>query len=192
MNATRIEPAQRSVSMAAATHGNTPQPLKVFVAFDEDDCARNAEVLVHRVAPDELYNTELCRLEQLAALPQGNAVVCSASKADLFIIALRGGSTLAQPVRTWLSRLLTLRDNDQEGGLVVLLSGANTQPGANTELLAYLESLAVLSRLEFFAGRADSKATAYAELAPSPPTNFAPFTATIHAPVSLRGWGINE
>ena len=55
---------------------------------------------------------------------------------DLFIIALRGGSTLAQAVRTWLSRSLTLRDTDRAGALVVLLSDANAQSGANAELLA--------------------------------------------------------
>jgi hypothetical protein len=166
--------------------------MKVFVAFDEDDCARNAEVLIRRVAPDELRDTELWRLEQLAALSPGNAVARSASEADLVIIALRSGSTLTQLARTWLSHSLTLRDDDREGVLVVLWSGANAQAGANTELLAYLETLAVLSRLEFFAGCADSKAAGYIELAPPPVTNYAPFTATIHAPVSRRGWGINE
>lgn len=192
MNATFSKPVQPSVSLAAAKHGDTPRRMKVFVAFDEDDCARNAEALIHRVAPDELCDTELHRLDQLATLPQGNAVACSTAEADLFILALRGGNTLAQAVRTWLSRSLTLRDHDREGVLVVLLSGANAQSGANTELLAYLETLAVLSRLEFFAGCADSKAAAYAELAPPPVTNFAQFAATIHAPDSLRASEINE
>jgi hypothetical protein len=166
--------------------------MKVFVAFDEGDCARNAEALIHRVAPDEACDIELWRLEQLAVLSQGNVVAGSAGEADLVIIAVRGGSTLTQLARTWLSRSLTLRDNDREGVLVVLWSGADAQPGANPELLAFLETLAVLNRLDFFAGCADSKAAVDAELAPSPATNFAQFTATIHAPVSLRGWGINE
>lgn len=192
MNATLIEPAQPSVRLAAVMHGNTPRPLRVFVAFDEDECARNAEVLIHHVAPDELCDIELCRFEQLAALPQGNAVAGSASEADLFIIALRSGGTLAQPVRTWLNRSLTLRDDGEEGVLVVLLSGANAQLGANTELLAYLETLAVLSRVEFFAGYAEAKAASSAKLAPPLATNFAQFTPTIHAPVSMCHWGINE
>lgn len=192
MNATLSKPVQPSVSLAAAKHGDTPRRMKVFVAFDEAECAHNAKVLIHRVAPDELCDIELHRLNQLATLPQGNAVACSAAAADLFIIALRGGSTLGQAVRTWLSRSLTLRDHDREGALAVLLSGANAQSGANTELLAYLETLAVLSQLEFFAGCADSKTVAYAELAPLPVTNFAQFTATIHAPDSLRAWEINE
>ena len=192
MNATLIEPAQPSVRLAVATRSNTPRPLKVFVVFDEDDCASNAEVLIHRVASDELCDTALCHLEQLSALPQGNAVGCSASEADLFIIALRGGSTLAQPVRTWLSRMFALRDTDQEGALVVLLSGADAQRGANTELLAYLETLAVLSRMAFFAGSTATTAAASAGFTPPHATNFAQFTATIHAPVSMRGWGINE
>jgi hypothetical protein len=79
--------------------------------------------------------------------------------------------------------------------LVVLLSDANAQSGANAELLAYLETLAVLSRLEFFAGWRELEGSclaAYAELAPPPVTNFAQSGATIHAPDSLRGWGINE
>lgn len=192
MNATLIQPVRPSVSRAAVAPDDTPRRLKVFVAFDEADCARNAEALIHRVAPDESCDIELWRLEQLAALSQGNVVAGSACEADLVIIALRGGSTLTQLARTWLSRSLTLRDNDREGMLVILWSGADAQPGANTELLAYLETLAVLSRLEFFAGCADSKAASYAELAPSPPTNFAQFTVTIHAPVALRGSGINE
>jgi hypothetical protein len=192
MNVTLIQPVQPSVSRAAAAPGDTPRRLKVFVAFDEADCARNAEVLIHRVAPDESCDTEQWRLEQLAALSQGNVVAGSASEANLVIIALCGGSTLTQLARTWLSRSLMLRDDDREGVLVVLLSGAKAQPGANTELLAYLETLAILSRLKCFAGRAESKAASSAELAPLPLRDFAPFTTTIHAPVSMRGWGINE
>jgi hypothetical protein len=49
MSVTWIEPAQPSVSLAAATRGSTPQPPRVFVAFDEAGCASMAEVLIHRV-----------------------------------------------------------------------------------------------------------------------------------------------
>ena len=127
MNATLIQPVQPSVSRAATAPDHTPGPMKVFVAFEEDDCARNAEVLIRRVAPDELRDTELWRLEQLAALSPGNAVAGSASEADLVIIALRSGSNLTQLARTWLSHSLTLRDDDREGVLLVLWSGANAQ-----------------------------------------------------------------
>lgn len=154
MNATFIEPPQPPTAMQPHTTDNAPRPMKIFVAFDEDDCARNAEVLIHRVAPDELCDTELCRLEQVAERVQGDAVARSAAEADLFIIAMRDGNTLTQSARTWLSRLLALRDTDHEGALAVLLSGTNPR---NAELLAYLETLAVLNRLEFFAGRVEPR-----------------------------------
>jgi len=68
----------------------------------------------------------------------------------------------------------------------------DAKPGANTELLADLETLVVLSRLEFLSGCADSKAAGCAELEPPPLTNFAQFTGVIQTPVSRRGWGANE
>ena len=46
MNATLSKPVQPSASLAAAKHGNTPRRMKVFVAFDEADCARNAEASI--------------------------------------------------------------------------------------------------------------------------------------------------
>ena len=162
------------------------------MAFDEDDGASKAEVLIHRGGPDGSCETALCHLKQLATLPQGNTVAFSASETDLFIIAIRCGNTLAQPVQTWLSPLLTLRDDDQEGVSVILLSGANVQPGANIELRPYLETLAVLIWLELFAIRAEMKAASDAGVVPLPVAKFAEFAATFHAPVSLRGWGINE
>lgn len=192
MSATWCEPPPPSVNKAAATHDSTPQRLRVIVAFDEDHCASQAEVPIHRVGPDESCETALCHLKQLATLPQVNEVAFSASETDLFIIAIRCGNTLAQPVQTLLSPLLTLRDDDQEGVSVILLSGANVQPGANIELRPYLETLAVLIWLELFAIRAEMKAASDAGVVPLKVAKFAEFAATIHAPVSLCGWGINE
>lgn len=166
--------------------------MGVFVAFDEGESARHAKALIRRVAPDELCDTELYRLDRLAATYSDNSVTYSGSEADLFIIALRAGYNLTQPVRTWLSSLLTLRDCDQEGALVVLLSGAKSHPDANAELLAYLETLAILGHLDFFAVRMESKVASVTGLAPVPEANIAEFTTTIHAPDALRGWGINE
>ena len=192
MNATSIEPTRPPVRLAATKHGIAPQPLRAFVAFDEDDCARNAKVLIHCVTKDELCYTELCRLRSLASLPQANAVARTASATDLLILALRGGNNLAQPERNWLSRMLALRESDQEGALVVLLSGANAQPSANAELLDYLETLAVLSRMIFFAGHTESMVAASTGFVAPHATNFTPFTATMRAPDPRHRWGINK
>jgi hypothetical protein len=149
MNTTWIKPPQPSVSLSSGTYDGALQPFRVFVAFDEAECASEAEVRIKHAGSDKSSDTELCRLKQLATLAQSNAVGCSEAEEPLLAIVLYSGRSSSQPVRTWSSRLFILRDDDKAGALLVLRSGTKAHPADNAELLSDLETRAALSRLEF-------------------------------------------
>ena len=128
-------------------------PIKVFVAFDEEASADEAQRLISRLAPDEFCQTDMCELNLLSSPPQAQTATHSAAEADLLIIAMHDGNRLTPAASAWLGELLTTRDIHHDGALVALLSGPDSQAASNAELLAGLETLAGFGGLTFFAGR---------------------------------------
>jgi hypothetical protein len=78
------------------------------------------------------------------------AAARSASDTDILVLAVRDDRMLPPHVQSWLGLCLGLRDQDQEGALVVLIAKAVDTADSNSLLLAYLERIATMGRLAFF------------------------------------------
>jgi hypothetical protein len=78
------------------------------------------------------------------------AAARSASDSDILVLAVRDDQMLPSHVKSWLGLCVGLRDEDQEGALVVLIAEAAQTSNADSSLLDYLETAADIGRLEFF------------------------------------------
>jgi len=78
------------------------------------------------------------------------AAARNASDTDILVLAVRDDQMLPPHIRSWLLLCVGLRDEDQEGALVVLIDKEAETADSNSLLLAYLERVATMGRLAFF------------------------------------------
>ncbi len=126
------------------------QPLKICIVFDEDGSASSAEVLIKHVAFDFECETQLFCFDELDPPGPGVAAARGASDMDILVLAVRDDRMLPAHVQSWLGLFLGLRDEDQEGALVVLITKAEGIVDPNSSLLEYLETVAAIGGLAFF------------------------------------------
>jgi len=128
----------------------TEKPLKISIVFDDELSASSAEVVIRRVASDFPCDTQSFDFQKLA-LP-GPAVAAARSASDTDILAVRADQMLPPHIRSWLLLCVGLRDEDQEGALVVLIDKEAETADSNSLLLAYLERVATLGGWHFSRG----------------------------------------
>jgi hypothetical protein len=131
----------------------TEQPLKISIVFDDDVSARSAEVFIRHVASDFPRDTQSFRFDELDPPGPGVAAARSASDTDILVLAVRDDHMLPAHVESWLGLCMGLRDEDQEGALVVLVAKASETADLNSSLLEYLETVAAIGGLAFFPRR---------------------------------------
>jgi hypothetical protein len=131
----------------------TAGPLRICIVFDEDGSASSAEVLIKHVASDFECETQLFCFDELDPPGPGVAAARRASDTDILVLAVRDDRMLPAHVQSWLSLCLGLRDEDQEGALVVLITKAEGIVDPNSSLLEYLETVAAIGGLAFFPGQ---------------------------------------
>ena len=128
-------------------------PLRICIVFDEDGSASSAEVLIKHVASDFECETQLFCFDELDPPGPGVAAARRASDADILVLAVRDDRMLPAHVQSWLGLCLGLRDEDQEGALVVLITKAEGIVDPNSSLLEYLGTVAAIGGLAFFPGQ---------------------------------------
>jgi hypothetical protein len=129
------------------------RPLRICVVFDEDESAFDAEILIRRAASDYECDRQWFRFAELDRPAPVMPAARSASHADILVLTVRDDQMLPSHVKTWLGLCIGLRDEDQEGALVVLIAAAARSSGPESPLLEYLETLAVIGRMAFFPRR---------------------------------------
>ncbi len=128
----------------------TESPLKISILFDNEASASGGQLLIRRVASDVPCDTESFSFQQLALRARAMAAARSACESDLLVLTVRDDRMLPQHIQSWLGLCLALRDEDQEGALVVLIAKAADTAESKSLLLEYLETVAVIGRLAFF------------------------------------------
>jgi hypothetical protein len=126
------------------------EPLRICIVFDEDGSASSAEVLIKHVASDFECDTQSFCFDELEPPGPGVAAARRASDTDILVLAVRDDGMLPAHVQSWLGLCLGLRDEDQEGALVVLIAKADGIVDPNSSLLEYLETVAAIGGLAFF------------------------------------------
>jgi hypothetical protein len=126
------------------------RPLKICVVFDEDASARSADILIRHVASDYQCDTERFRFDDLDAPKRGVAAARTAANTDILVLAARGDRMLPAHIRLWLGLCLGLRDEDQEGALVALITQVAGSADLHSSIVDYLGTVAVIGGLTFF------------------------------------------
>jgi hypothetical protein len=102
------------------------------------------------VASDCECHTQSFSFDALDASAPGVAAARSAADTDIMVLAIRADHILPDHVRMWLGLCLGLRDEGQEGALVVLITKTANNADLQSSLLEYLETLAIIGGLAFF------------------------------------------
>jgi hypothetical protein len=130
--------------------GATERPLKICVVFDNEASAQSAEVLIKHVTTGYECDRRSFRFDELDRPTPVMSAARSVSNADILVLTVRDDQMLPSHVRSWLGLCIGLRDEDQEGALVVLIAEAAQTCNPGSSLLEYLETLAVIGRMAFF------------------------------------------
>ncbi|HUD48066.1 MAG TPA: hypothetical protein VMR33_14635 [Candidatus Baltobacteraceae bacterium] len=130
--------------------GVTGRPLRICVVFDDDASAQSAEVLIRHVASDYECDRQSFSFEELDPPAPGVAAARSACNSDIIVLAVRNDRMLPSHVKSWLRLCMGLRDEDQEGALVVLIAEAAPSSNSELSLLEFMETVAVNGRMAFF------------------------------------------
>jgi hypothetical protein len=126
------------------------RPLRICVVFDEDASSRSAEVLIRHVTSDYQCDMQSFRFDDLDAPKPGVAAARSAAATDILVLAARGDRMLPDHIRLWLGLCLGLRDEDQEGALVALITQVAEAADLHTSIVEYLATVAIIGGLAFF------------------------------------------
>jgi hypothetical protein len=130
--------------------GPAERPMRICVVFDGEESAKSAEVLIKHVASGYEYDKQSFSFDELDSPAPGVAAARSASDSDLFIFAVHDDLMVPRHVKSWLRLCIGLRDEDQDGALVVLIAEGVQTPNPGSSLLDYLETVAVAGRMAFF------------------------------------------
>jgi hypothetical protein len=135
---------------ASAPAAATERPLRICVVSDDEASAENAEVLIRHVTSDYQRDTQSFLFDELD--PPGPSITAARSvcNTDILVIAVSEERMLPAHVKLWLDLCLALRDEDQEGALVLVISNAVETAYADSPLMECLNAVAALGRLTVF------------------------------------------
>ena len=135
--------------------GATERPIKISIVFDDDASAQSAEGLVRHMASDYECDRQSFSFDELDFLLPGVAAAHSACNSEVFVLAVRDDRPLPSHVKSWLGLCIGLRDEDQDDALVLLVAEMAQTSKAGSSLLGYLDTVAVIGRIEFFSRQRD-------------------------------------
>jgi hypothetical protein len=124
--------------------------LKVQVLFDSGGSARRAKELMRRVCQTAIPTFALLQLNEDLMSNCGVEAARLAANANLLVVSVEADFDLPFFAKTWLARWISFRDKKQVGALVALVADDVAPPDADSQLAAYLETVAVVGGLEFF------------------------------------------
>jgi hypothetical protein len=136
---------------------DSERPLRICVVFDEEASAQSAEVFIRHVASDYLCDMQSFRFDDLDSPAPGVAAARSAADTDILVLAARADRVLPAHIRLWLGLCLGLRDEDQDGALVALITKASGTGDLHSSLVEYLETVAIIGGLAFFPQEHDAR-----------------------------------
>jgi hypothetical protein len=143
------------------------RPLRICVVFDEDASGRSAEILIRHMASDYQSDTQSFRFDELNTPAPGVAAARSAADTDILVLAARGDRMLPTHIRLWLGLCLGLRDKDQEGALVAMITQVTGTAGLHSSVVEYLETVAIIGGLAFFPQEHSVAQDSTSDLSPS-------------------------
>jgi len=130
------------------------QPLKICIVFDDDASARSAAVLIKHAAPGLPCDVQLFAFDELDPPGPGVTAARNASDSDILVVAVRDDHALPGHIQLWLGLCLGLREQGVGGLLLALIRKADEVADAESSLIDYLKTVAVIGGLEFFPRRA--------------------------------------
>ncbi len=138
--------------------GATERPIRISVVYDDDASAESAEALRSHVAGGCECDKQFFSFDELDAPAPGVAAARSACNSDMIVFAVRDDRRLPPHIKSWLGLCIGLREEELEGALVVLMAERAQTGNADSSLLEYLETVAVVGRMEFFPWQGGSHA----------------------------------
>jgi hypothetical protein len=150
MNERALMMCPAGTDQASTPAAATERPLRICVVFDDEDSAKSAEVLIQHVASSYDCEKQSFSFDELDPPAPGVAAARSVSDSDIFIFAVHDDRTVPRHVKSWLQLCIGLRDEDQDGALVVLIAEVAQTSYPGSLLLEYLETIAITGRLAFF------------------------------------------
>jgi hypothetical protein len=126
--------------------------LKVCILFDRGVSARRAKDFVRRVCHSEPFWLSLVRAGEHLTSYEGLCSARDASRVDLMIVAAETDRDLPSVTENWLKQWATLRNDDQEGAVVALVTNNAISAECDSPMITSLKSLAGADKLDFFYG----------------------------------------
>ncbi len=127
--------------------------LNCFILSDDAASAVSAESLLGRVSGATPCRLQHCGFGELNSTARLHATAVAAGRAEILIVAVRENEKLPLAVCEWLYRWLAQRDKQHDGALVAMVTSESAGAYIDPELTFFLESLASIGGLAFFAGR---------------------------------------
>jgi hypothetical protein len=131
----------------------TERPLRICVVFDDEDSAKSAELLIGHVASGYECERLSFSFDELDPPAHGVAAARSASDSDIFIFAIHDDRMVPRHAKSWLQLCVGLRDEDQDGALVVLIAAGAHISNPGSSLMDYMQTIAITGRMAFFPGQ---------------------------------------
>lgn len=166
----------------ASERGHDEDILKVCVVSDSGASERCAKEFIRRVCQTELFDMRLLRLDEHVLSNHRDDSARIASEVNLLVVAMQTDYGLPSFAKDWLARWINFRAEELEGALVALVTNSMGPPDSDSDLIAHLETLAVIGRLAFFYGCAGD----YDESYKIEPAVLLPFAARRRSEMSGR------
>lgn len=145
----------------------TERPLKISMVFDDAVSARAAETLIRRAVLDFEYNLRSFAFADLDPSGPGVTAARSVFDTDILIVAVCEDQDLPDYMQFWLGLCLGLREQDQEGLLIVLIVKTAETADPDSSLLDYLRTVAAIGKMEFISHPRNSWRVPASNLAPN-------------------------
>jgi hypothetical protein len=141
--------------------GHHEEVLKVCVVFDSKASARCAKEFIRRVCQTELFDMRLLQLDEYSLSNRRDDSARMVSDISLLVVAMQADYGLPSFAKAWLARWINFRPEELEGALVALVTNSMAPPDSDSDLIAHLETVAVVGRLAFFYGHAGEQDHSY-------------------------------
>lgn len=152
------------------------------VVFDTGASARCAKEFMRRACQTELFDMRLLQLDKHLFSNRRDDSARDASDVNLLVVAMQADYGLPSFAKAWLVRWINFRAEEPEGALVALVTNSMAPPDSDSDLVAHLETVAVVGRLAFFYGCAGDHDESYK----IEPAALLPFAARRRSEMSRR------
>jgi len=138
--------------LRASERSHHEEILKVCVVFDSGASARCAKEFIRRVCQTEPFDMRLLQLDEHLLSNRRDDSARMVSDVSLLVVAMQADYGLPSFAKAWLARWINFRTEGLEGALVALVTNSMAPLDSDSDLIAHLETVAVVGRLAFFYG----------------------------------------